>query len=981
MKTLFKVRVSIKPVASSSVILLVLGIAAAALGSTSKPVASGFGMTPEQFWHTPFGVGDWIPLIGDVDGDGRADMIALQTDGDSSIAVSRTSALGKPRLEERVLNGFGNGALAAACGKFIRDAPPAFLGVFADGSVRVASGFDRVGKRYLHDDLALKLPNQLIPKAPVRTAVADFEGNGRQDVLMLDGAGNLLLLRSEKGTGTSPQFSVCPIGSRLPNLRQFSAGIITGLKPDEDPRAQCVWLDSEGTVSRAFINSNSAGAANLGAVTPFAKASPDDHMVVGRFRGASLADVLIGQRLLPGGDPKAAMVMSDLPTLEVAKGDGPWCVGDVAGNGKDDLVRYRRTGQGYTGNDTFIHFSFDSSDPDKGFYCSAHDGLPDFWKRGRVKPGGLDLAAIGCHVGRRDIVLQLERFDNVDEGHLRGQMDAAVKYFDSLPIKNPDGSVGIDLHVIYQKPWPFRKHDEVISNFDDKFPPVEVRGIVHSAFAENNGPLVSKINGDNSHFNGNWREFLHEFGHQLDLTHTGHWGSPTPGFTDFAGCALYPSLMSYAYSYAQGPRVGNTIGYSEGLFTRMKIDDQHLNKHMPFPIDQLYFLKTDPYFFHLKADADGKGTWVDWNWDGLFDETDVAADIHFAQGSDMGTRYEIGRTPNAPVLVAHGEGSQAKLLLLYGRTSAGKSQVVMRTWLGTNRDTEGGNWSGEIPIDDDDVTGDVSAVYLGNGATWLAYPTSHGIVLRRVTLDSHGLPVAGAAREIPNSLDAENTLATFRGQLALLLWRGQKKPVGLILLTANQSDITAISTEAQLSFSSKFPVAAAEGEASLWVDRMEDTGEHLNLSEVVRLAPGTDGRWGVVTRHWLFGGYAQHRATLLWRKEAGLLPEGRLYHLDGGGDNDQFITMNVPYPEIGGGWLVRRYDGPDYKSDSAVGACFFQGNIAYAVRLRTPDKSFNKPLQVAFYANGAVPYFMGDFDDIGHIRDFGLEHSIPLLSN
>jgi len=946
----------------------------AAVTLVSAARADGFGMTPEQYWHNPFGVNDWIPFVGDVDGDGRADMVALQIGGDGDVAVSRTSSIGKPLGEERSISGFGKDAVAAACVTVIKGAPADFIGIFGDGSVRVGSGYDPATRKYRHVDLALTLPAQLIPKAPVRTAVADFEGNGRNDVLMLDATGRLLLLKSEKNAGPLPQFSVCAIASPVHDVRQFSAGIVIGVKAGEAPRAQCVWLDSSGTVFRAFITSN-----NLGTPTRIAKASPEDHMVVGRFRGAALADVLIGQTLLPGGDPKEPKTLRDLPILEVAKGDGPWCAGDVAGNGKDDLIRYRRTNEGFTGNDTLIHFSFDSSDPDKGFYCSAHDGLPDCWKRGKIKPGGLDLAAIGCHVGHRDILLQLERFDNVDENHLKGQMDAAVKYYASLPIVNPDGTLGIDLHILYQPPHPFSQHDQVLSDFDGKYPPVEVRGIVHSAFAENNGPNVSKINGDNCHFNGNWREFIHEFGHQLDLDHTGHWPSPTP-----AGCALYPSVMSYSYSYLGGPSVGDTIGYSYGRFAKMKIDDRHLSKHVMATIDELYFLKGDPYHFHLKADPDGKSTWVDWNWNGLFDETDVAADIHYAHGSDLGTRSTIGKTPYAPVLVAHGQGDQAKLLLFYGQFSGGKSRVVMRTWLGANRETEGDKWSAEIPLDDGDVTSDPSATYLGNGETWLAYPTSHGAVLRMVTLDAQGLPVASPPFVVPKSLDAEPTIAAFRGQLALLLWHGPRKPVGLILLKTNKAEISETPPEIQLGFNSKNPVAAVEGglpnPSSLWVDRMEDTvKDHLNASEVVRLVP-SDGGFKVAERNWLDGRYASHRPTLLWRKEPGLLPEGRLYHLSGGTGNDQFVTINTPYADIGGGWFIRRYLGPDFKSDSAVGACFFQGDIAYAIRRHEDIPSANRSLEVAFYASGAVPYLMGDFDDVGHIRDFGLEHSIPLVS-
>ena len=950
----------------SAVILVAISLSSAAK-------ADGFGMTPEQFWHTPFGINDWIPFVGDVDGDGRADLIAIQMGGDGDVAVSRTSAIGKPLGEERPISGFGRDAVGAACVPIVTGAPPVFVGIFGDGSVKVASGYDPATRKFRQVDLSLKLPAQLIPKSPVRIVVADFEGNGRKDVLILDATGKLVLLKSEKATGPLPLFSVISIGSRVPDIRQFSAGIIKGGKPGELPRAQCVWLDSSGSVFRAFINSN-----NLGVPTRITKGSPEDHMVVGRFRGATLADVLVGQTLFLGGDPEKPVKLNDLPPREVAKLDGPWCAGDVAGNGKDDLIRYRRANEGFTGNDTVIHFSFDSSDLDKGFYCSAHDGLPDCWKRGKMKPGGLDLAKIGCHVGHRDILLQLERFDNVDENRLRGQMDAAVKYFASLPIVNPDGTLGIDLHVLYQTPHPFRQHDQVLGDFDGKYPPVEMRGIVHSAFAENNGPNVSKINGDNCHFNGNWKEFVHEFGHQLDLNHTGHWPSPTP-----AGCALYPSLMSYSYSYMGGPGVGDTIGYSDGKFSK-KIDDRHLSKHVMFPIEQLYFLKGDPYYFRLKADPDGKSTWVDWNWNGLFYETDVSADIHYVHGSDLGTRSSIGKTPYAPVLVSHGEGNQAKLLLFYGQFAGGKSRVVMRTWLGVNRETEGSKWSSEVPLEDGDVTSDPTATYLGNGETWLAYPTARGTVLRMVTFDAQGLPVASPPFLVPKSLDAEPTIAAFRGQLALLLWHGPRKPIGIVLLKTNKAGISVTSSEVPIGFSSKTPVAAIEGglpdPSCLWVDRMDDTiKSHLNVSEMVRLVPSGSG-FSVVERKWLEGRYASHRPTLLWRREPGLLPDGRLYHLGGGISNDQFITINTPYKDMSGGWFIRRYLGPDFKSESAVGACFFQGDIAYAIRRQEDGPSANRSLEVAFYASGAVPHLMGDFDDIGHIRDFGLEHSIPLVS-
>ena len=131
-------------------------LAVVTLVSAAK--ADGFGMTPEQFWHDPFGVNDWIPFVADVDGDGRADLVALQTGGDGNVAVARTSAIGKPLGEDRVLTGFGKDAVAAACVPVVKGAPPAFVGIFGDGSVRVGTGYDPGTRKYKHDDLALKLP-------------------------------------------------------------------------------------------------------------------------------------------------------------------------------------------------------------------------------------------------------------------------------------------------------------------------------------------------------------------------------------------------------------------------------------------------------------------------------------------------------------------------------------------------------------------------------------------------------------------------------------------------------------------------------------------------------------------------------------------------------------------------------------------------------------------------------------------------------
>jgi hypothetical protein len=77
---------------------------------------------------------------------------------------------------------------------------------------------------------------------------------------------------------------------------------------------------------------------------------------------------------------------------------------------------------------------------------------------------------------------------------------------------------------------------------------------------------------------------------------------------------------------------------------------------------------------------------------------------------------------------------------------------------------------------------------------------------------------------------------------------------------------------------------------------------------------------------------------------------------------------------------VRRYYDEWSTSSSGPGACFFRGNLAYAMRwAATPDSDGSSELHVAFFGRGIDRGKMGDFDDIGFIRDLGLTHSIPCV--
>lgn len=893
-------------------------------------------------------------------------MLAVGASGDSVIAFARTSPQGKPLPDNVARPSIGKGVAAIAGGLFIpRNPAVAVVTIFEDGAIKSAWGMPRGGNSFLRTDSAGVIPSASVPRGPTRTAVADFDGDGKPDVLVLDKDSRLLLLRNQTQAGAPPKFSTVPISSSLVGAKQFTAGTLGAEK-----RARVVWLDAAGSVNGAYLET---GEAKLGSVKTLSKSSPDDHIAVGRFRGGAGSDLLAGQKLLVGGDSKTVIEVKGVPPTNIAKDDGAWEVADIDGNGKDDLIRHRQGPERFGGQDVYVHFSYDGRDAAKGFFCSANDGLLDAWKIGKIKPGGLDLAAMGCKVGRRDIIIEIERFDNEPEERIKANLDRVVKYFASLPVANPDGSRGISVHLVYKTPWPLAKKDEVTAHFDELFPPVEHRGIVHSVFTTSGGPLVSQIGGERGKSNEGWAEFLHEFGHQLNLVHDGYHPSQTPGFGYEAGCALYPSLMSYAYSYTL-ENAHAKIGYSDGSFVSFPVDERKLSEKLPFPIAKLGFLSGGPYHFKIKGSPDGLNTLVDWNWNGIFDDQLVVADINYSHGVDPGPLHNVGKTDVTPVLIAHGEETSAVPVLIYGRSS----QLHLRTWMGSNPDTQGGIWTDELSDLNAGMTGDPTAAYL-NGTTWIVYPTAKGTAIRSVSLSGTQATLS-PANVIPNTTGVQPTISAFGGRLGLLSWRSRSSSVGLSIFRVNGTALT-LGGERSLDIVSDVPVGAAagpqtDGVSSLFVTRIQPDGkENPGQTELVRYDVRADSVAKLASRAWIGGTYARYRMTLLWRQEKGNLPAGRIYQFTGGADpggtsKHQWITMNTPYPDVSGGWLYRRYHNPSVTSPSAPGACFYKDNIAYAFRLTNND------LNVSFYGSGANTAPLGDFNDLAHICDYGLSRSI-----
>ncbi len=302
------------------------------------------------------------------------------------------------------------------------------------------------------------------------------------------------------------------------------------------------------------------------------------------------------------------------------------------------------------------------------------DGLLDGWEvhglpRGVAGPD--DAATSALSPTRQDVIVMISPYSQLDAEAVRSEIEKSKRLYAQINTPNPDGSTGITLHYRFGRQVPEPEQGAWWDVGSRELEP-NARGLMHWMQVTPGGGGQAQECGDMGSCGNHWAAFAHELGHQLSLSHT---GDSAP-----AWCPLYPSLMSYAFTYQFGGD-GNAIRFSDGRFASLELREDALPERLPFPAADLAYLAAGPFRFPVSDDGAG-GALIDWNQNGRIDDEPVTADVNYGGSTNAGIRRWTDLIGAAPALGYVGE------TCLLATLDQSQSAISVKTYLGNEQWSE-----------------------------------------------------------------------------------------------------------------------------------------------------------------------------------------------------------------------------------------------------------------------------------------------------
>lgn len=941
-------------------------------------------------WARDFAAPGDFCFAADIDGDGYADLIRVSPKGDAYIDVAVNKDGMKSLGPQRACSGWGHDCQAVTIGDFDGDHRADVLGIFGGQTLRLAHGFNG----HFQDDAEwMKLPNKL--EMPHLTDFVDSK----------TGEHKLLAWSEKTGEGY-----LIDVAKKLINPCKE--------RPGTRWESRRYRMDARGRVFFEGARPREVGTMRPGHI-PVALGP------VVFLNGPAIAD-REQERLAVDEPGKGADAAVEALPKSGYPDDGPcvWAAGDMDKDGDADLVQFRFGPEPHSGHNVLLHRTISPGETDSDHDGLTNDeeaklgtdpynpdtdgdGLLDGWEVHGIRD--LDLPKLGCDPRRIDVICLVSRFANLDKSMAENVMTRIQGYYTSL---------GWALHPIWldQVADPDQKNAWWTNR--DKFLPNKWRGIAHWMQITPGGGGQADQLGDGGGCAGNdwslYATFIHEFGHQLGLSHEGFYAA--------AWCPTYPSMMNYAYSYGYDGDI-KKIRYSDGALANYVLHETDLDESIPLPLDKVEFLSHAPYHYRLKAEGDH--TLIDWNWNGVFGEKHVRADINYAYSTTAGRRDDAGKTQSAPWTFSDGKAGYV-LFAQHDVKPDGKSDPSVSAEkpgrLMLRRLIKPFQWTEPIKLVDFGVTGDPVAVCYKRQIV-VAFPSAKGIVVKRIRTEQD--KVVPVFESVFADALGSPSLGVFGGNLFLFDWNPTSGAVRYRLLEgdAKLASPQALTASDGSAITSTIPVGAAEDtkqhqlilglaqnqdktRLSRWqVRRFRWDGKRLVAvlsphtvpppaspsSETAKpVAPAKAQTVMSDDIEWIEGekggSRGQSRCVVLYDDKGLTGMKGRTLYFGRGWVNSsapwscEYIAESIGDKTINGGWMVKRYYDEWTQSRSGPAACWFNGDILYAYRWADGGQgASDNTLHVSYNGTGIESVPMGDFDDIGFMKSWGIHNSILYL--
>lgn len=557
---------------------------------------------------------------------------------------------------------------------------------------------------------------------------------------------------------------------------------------------------------------------------------------------------------------------------------------------------------------------------------------------------------------RQDVICNVSYFEGVDPKQFANEIPQVQRLYRELNTPNPDGSHGIWVHV---RPLPafVVKADQGLAWWDvgAKYFARNERGLMHWMQVTPWGGGQAAQTGDMGGCGNGWAVFSHEFGHQMSLSHEGDSAA--------AWCPLYPSLMSYAFSYSFDGD-GNKIHFSRGQFRDTILDEHHLSEKLPYPYADLRYLANHPFRFTLKDNGDGT-TLIDWNHSGTFDDTPVEADINYGGSTNCGVRANVDITGTGPALAYVGDTCYL----------ASVDQTRDHVWL---RSYKGGNAWNEPRNIPNTATEREPLLVEGKDYGLLIHHHISGWHVTRFTSAEIGTPV-----RIPDVPPIDLSVCRV-GDRVLLVTRNQDDTLDARWMTFKDNDFTkpVVTAPTKLEIRSVVPagLGVEPGTNKLIVATAYQNSHGVNWCMRVTWCQINGDRIHEQETRWTRGegsGNGTVTRPIVAFNNAGQL---YLFHQGGPGLNGQMIayrTSRVGNTALDEGWLTCMLY--DVWTSSRVPIAFANGPQGAVFSYRwDPTQPYNQ-LQTAGDGFGIDSMPMRDFDDGAKMSKWGIRHSIMTM--